>query len=125
MTWRRHYEIAQSLHERAEILFSLGEILYAGEGIWGLRHLSQAMTHRYGRVDGHSFEQDYIPGGCNREERVGERRRKWSAAINLHHNFYHAHLPEALAEQNRVLQLNCCARVSPYFSPRNNETSGR
>ena len=97
MTWRGHYEIAQSLHKRAEILLS-------GEGIWGaLRHLAQAMTQRYGRVDRNSFERGYIPGGCNSQERVGQRRRRWSAANNLHRNFYLGDLTDAAVERNRVI----------------------
>ena len=104
MTWRRHYEIAQSFYQRAEDLFSVGETLYAGEGIWGaLRHISQAMGQRYGRVAGNSFERGYIPGENNNEEHVGRRKRRWSAANNLHQNFYRGSLTPAAVERNRVL----------------------
>ena len=103
MTWRRHYEIAQLLHQRADQLFDLGEAVYASEGIWGaLRHLSQAMAARYGRVNGRSLEDGYIPGECNSSERVRQRLRRRSAAHNLHHNFYRAHLPQSDIELNRT-----------------------
>ena len=126
MTWRRHYAIAQSLHERAENLFSLGEAVYAGEGIWGaLRHISQAMVHRYGRVDGNSFEKGYIPGRCNSEERVDRRKRRWSAANNLHQNFYRGNLADAAVERNRTLATELLREGFERFQSRESDANAR
>ena len=108
MTWQELYAISRLLRERADWLFDRNETQLASEGIWGALHYTgRALTQRFGRAAGQSFNDGYIdgyiPGQPNLPHDISLRKRQWNGAHRLHLHFYNSNLDTQQIADNRVL----------------------
>ena len=94
-----HLKLCEKYMREAEELLAKGDHIQASEKAWGAAsQMVKALAAQEGKeIKSHRELHEYLAGVVERTKDV-ELRRAWSAAGELHRNFYKAWLPQELVK---------------------------